>query len=69
MEVAVLTHPNIHKSEDRENLEIDITDEREWVELTGRTASEICDEPAGNRIKFNEQHTGLIVESNDSDAL
>jgi hypothetical protein len=69
MEVAVLTHPNIHKSEDKENLEIDITDDREWVELIGKTASEICDDPTGNRIKLNEQHNGLIIESNDAGAL
>jgi hypothetical protein len=36
MEIAIMTQPNIHKSEDNEKLEIEITDDdHEWVEYTG----------------------------------
>ena len=55
-----LTQPNIHKSEDRANIEIDITDDHEWVERIAKTANEICDDPDNNRIKLNGQHNGLI---------
>ena len=34
-----------------------------------KTVYEICNEPARNGIKLNEQHTGFIMESNDSIAL
>lgn len=64
-----MTQPNIHKSYDKENVEIDITDDYEWVERIAKTANEICDDPAGNRIKLNGQHTGLTIESNDAGAL
>jgi hypothetical protein len=64
-----LTEPNIHRSDDKEKIKIDITDDNEWVERICKTANEICDDPAGNRIKLNEQHTGLIIESNDAAAL
>lgn len=42
---------------------------REWVERIGKTMYEICNDPARNRINLNEQHTGFIMESNDSTAL
>jgi len=42
--------------------------DREWVERIGKTVYEICNDPARNRIKLNEQHTGFIMESNDSTA-
>ena len=42
---------------------------REWVERIDKTVYEICNEPARNGIKLNEQHTGFIMESNDSIAL
>jgi hypothetical protein len=38
------------------------------VERIGKTVYEICNEPARNRIKLNEQHTGFIMESHDSTA-
>jgi hypothetical protein len=65
-----LTQPSINISEDKEKIEIDITDDDlEWVERIGKTAYEICNEPARNRIKLNEQHTGFIMESNDAAVL
>lgn len=46
---------------------------REILRLTSpmiiKTANEICNNPDGNRIKLNEQHTGYIMESNDAGAL
>ena len=42
---------------------------REWVEKVGKTVYGICNDPARNRIKLNEQHTGFIMESSDSIAL
>ena len=46
---------------------------REILRLTSpmiiKTANEICNNPDGNRIKLNEQHTGYIMESNDTAAL
>ena len=42
---------------------------REWVERVGKTVYGICNDPARNRIKLNEQHTGFIMESSDSIAL
>ena len=64
-----MIEPNVHKSDDKEKVEIDITDNHEWVERLGKTANEICDDPNYNRIKLNKEHTGFIVESNDSGAL
>jgi hypothetical protein len=61
-----LTHPNIYKCEDKEKIEIDITDDHEWVVRIATTANEICDDPEGNRIKLNEKYTGFIIEANDS---
>jgi hypothetical protein len=60
MKIAVMTQPNIHKSEDKEKLVIEITDDsdHEWVERISKTAYEICNDPARNRIKLNEQHAG-----------
>ncbi|MGI0043573.1 MAG: hypothetical protein ACRD47_07665 [Nitrososphaeraceae archaeon] len=56
---------------DKRNIEIDITGDHkelnEWVEIIGKTANEICNDPDCNRM--NEQHTGFIVESNDAGAL
>lgn len=40
-------------------------DDHEWVERIGKTAYEICNDLARDRIKLNEQHTGFIVEFND----
>lgn len=62
----VLTQPSISKSEDKEKLVIEITDNDgdEWVEKIGKTAYEIRNDPARNRIKLNDQHTGFIMESN-----
>lgn len=51
---------NVAKSK----IEIDTTDDHEWVEIIGKTANEICNDPDCNRI--NEQHTGFIVKSNDA---
>jgi len=65
-----LTQPSISKSEDKEEIEIDITDDdHAWVERIGKTAYETCNDPARDRIKLNEQHTGFIVESNDAAVL
>ncbi|MGB7662990.1 MAG: hypothetical protein WBL67_09665 [Nitrososphaeraceae archaeon] len=65
-----MTQPNISKSEDKAKIEIDITDDdHEWVERIGKTAYEICNDPARNRLKLNEQHTGFIMESNDAAVL
>jgi hypothetical protein len=65
-----LTQPSISKSEDKVKIEIDITDDdHEWVERIGKTAYEICNDPARDCIKLNEQHTGFIVEINDAAVL
>lgn len=64
-----MTQPNISKSEDEEKIEIDITDDHEWVERIGRSSYEICSDPDRNQIKLNEQHSGFIVESNDAAIL
>jgi hypothetical protein len=66
-----LTQSSISKSEDHENLVIEITDDsdHEWIERIGKTAYEICNDPALDRIKLNEQHTGFILESNDAAVL
>ena len=35
----------------------------------GKTAFEVCNDPARHRIKLNEQHCGYILESNDAAVL
>lgn len=65
-----MAQPSIYKSEDKEKIEIDLTnDDHEWVERIAATANEICEDPAGNRIKLNEKHTSFIMECNDAGAL
>jgi hypothetical protein len=64
----------MHVNMDREGkIELDITDDHNelnnWVERIGKTANEIYDDPACNRIKLNGQHTGFIIESNDAGVL
>lgn len=54
---------------DEGKIEIDITDDHEWVERIGKTAKEICNDPDFNRIKLNGQHRGFILESDDAGAL
>ncbi|MGH9977469.1 MAG: hypothetical protein ACRD8Z_16800 [Nitrososphaeraceae archaeon] len=44
-------------------------EDHEWVGRIGKTAYEICNDPARNRIKLNEQPTGFIIESNDATVL
>jgi hypothetical protein len=70
MEIVIHhSDPTMHLSADKTKLEIDITDAQEWVERIASTANEICDDSEGNRIKLNEQNTGIIIESNDAGAL
>lgn len=65
-----MTQPGISKSEDKEKIEIDNTDEdHEWIDRIGKTAYEICNDPARDRIKSNDQHTGFIVQSSDPAVL
>jgi hypothetical protein len=65
-----LKQPGINISEDKEKIEIDIADDDlEWIERIGKTAYEICNNPARNRMKLNEQHTGFILESNGAAVL
>jgi len=59
----------MHSSPDKTKLEIDVKDAQEWVERIANTANKICDNSDGNRIKINEQHTSLIIESNEAGAL
>ena len=59
----------MHMNVDKSKIEIDITDNHEWVERIAKTANEICNDLSLNRIKLNEQHTGFIIESNDAGAL
>ena len=59
----------MHVNVDKRNIEIDITHDHEWVERIGKAAYEMCNDPAHNRIKLNEQHTSFIIESNDAGAL
>jgi len=51
----------MHVNVDKRNIEIGITDAHKelhgWVEIIGKTANKICDDPDYNRIKLNEQHT------------
>jgi hypothetical protein len=62
----------MHVNVDKRNIEIGITDAHKelhgWVEIIGKTANKICDDPDYNRIKLNE-HTGFIMESNDAGGL
>lgn len=45
--MAILTQPNISKSEDKEKLVIDITvDDHEWIARIGKTSNEICNDSA-----------------------
>ena len=51
-----------------------INDElNDWVEQIGKTTSEICDDLDCDRIRLkmsdNGQHTGFIIDANDSGAL
>jgi hypothetical protein len=47
MKMAILTQPNISKSEDKEKLVIDITvDDHEWIARIGKTSNEICNDSA-----------------------
>jgi len=59
-------HENVAESK----IEIDILEEDEWLERIGRTAYEMCN---NNRIQLKKsdtnQHTGFIIESNDTTAL
>lgn len=50
---------------DKKKIEIDITEDHEWVERIDKTAYD----PARNRMKLNEQHTGFIMKSNDAGGL
>jgi hypothetical protein len=51
-------------------LDLDLlADAQEWVERIANTANVICDDSDDNRIKLNEQHTGIIIESNNARAL
>jgi len=51
----------MHVNVDKRNIEIGIIDAHKelhgWVEIIGKTANKICDDPDYNRIKLNEQHT------------
>jgi hypothetical protein len=55
---------------DEGKIEIDIREADEWVERIGKTAYEVCN---NNRIQLKKsdtnQHTGFIIESNDTTAL
>ena len=56
-----MTQSNIHKSEDKERIKIDITEyDQEWIERIGKAAYEL----ARNRIK-SEEHNDFIVKSSD----
>ena len=48
-ESSNLIEPNMHKSDDKEKVEIDITADHEWVERIAKTANQICDDPDCNR--------------------
>jgi len=56
MEIAIMTQPDIRKSEDKEKLVIDFTDDdNEWIERIGKTAYEILLViQQYNRIKLND---------------
>ena len=59
----------MHVSIDKSKIEIVMSKDHEWVGIIGKAANEICNDPARNRIKLNEQHTGFIIESNDAAIL
>jgi hypothetical protein len=70
MEITIMTQPSISKSEDKEKLMIEITDDdHKWIERIGKTAYEICNSQTRDRTKLNEQNSGLIIESNDAAVL
>ena len=54
----------MHVNVDNRNIEIDITDAHKelhgWVEIIGKTANKICDDPDYNRIKLNEQQAPVL---------
>jgi hypothetical protein len=56
MEIAIMTQSDIRKSEDKEKLVIDFTDDdNEWIERIGKTAYEILLViQQYNRIKLND---------------
>ena len=59
----------MHENVAEGKIEIDILEADEWVERIGKTAYEVCNDPARHRIKLNEQHCGYILESNDAAVL
>jgi hypothetical protein len=65
-----MTQSISRKVKTKRKLVIDITDDdEEWIEKIGKTAYDICNDPARERIKLNEQHLGFITESNDAAVL
>ena len=56
MEIAIMTQSDIRKSEDKQKLVIDFTDDdNEWIERIGKTAYEILLViQQYNRIKLND---------------
>jgi hypothetical protein len=60
----------MHVNVDTDKIEIDVPEADEWVERIGKTAYEMCN---NNRIQMKKsetnQHTGFIIESNDTTAL
>ncbi len=59
----------MHLFVDKSKIEIVMSENYEWVERIGKTEYEICNDPARDRIKLNEQHTGYFLESNDTAVL
>jgi hypothetical protein len=61
---------NMHENVAEGKIEIDILEADEWVERIGKTAYEMYN---NNRIQLKKsdtnQHTGFIIESNDTTAL
>ena len=61
---------NMHENVAEGKIEIDIPEADEWVERIGKTAYEMYN---NNRIQLKKsdtnQHTGFIIESNDTMAL
>ena len=53
----------------KSKIEIDMSEDHEWIEIIDKTVNEIRKDPTRDRIKLNEQHTGFIVESNDATVL
>ena len=60
----------MHVNVDTDKIEIEVPEADEWVERIGKTAYEMCN---NNRIQMKKsetnQHTGFIIESNDTTAL